>query len=117
MGPKKTQPPIPMSTIPTMQPAMQHILEVVFALPVDSPLHRVMVGNMYTTPEDFLMERDDTIDDLTFKGDDQKLTKIPKGGAGLLKTLKQFVAHQQNQGIPFGPSDWTNITKEQFDKF
>ena len=105
-----------MTTI-ALQPAMQHILEVVFALPVDSPLHRAMEANMYTNPEDLLMEDNDTLDNLTFKGDDKKLAKIPKGGAGLLKALKQYVAHQLNQGIAFGPNDWISITKEQFDKF
>ena len=64
-----------------------------------------------------MMEADDTIDDLIFKGDDKKLVKIPRGGAGLLKTLKQFVAHQQYQGMSFGSADWTNITKDQFDNF
>ena len=47
-----------------MQPSMKHVLEVVFALPPDSPVHRAMEANMYTTPEDFIMETDETIDDL-----------------------------------------------------
>jgi hypothetical protein len=106
-----------MTSTPSLQPAVKHILEVVFALPLDSPLHRAMEANMYTNSEDILMEANDVIDDLTFKGDDKKLIKIPKGGAGLLKTLKQFVAHQQNQGTPLSPSDWINITKAQFDQF
>ena len=50
-----------------MQPSMKHVLEVVFALPPDSAVHRAMEANMYTTPEDFIMEKDETIDDLIFR--------------------------------------------------
>ena len=97
-------------TMSAMQPSMKHVLEVVFALPSDSPVHRAMEANMYTTPEDFIMETDETIDDLILKVDDKKNVKLPKAGAGLLKTFKHFVAHQVLQGIPFGPSDWLTIT-------
>ena len=106
-----------MAPAPNMHPSMQHILEVVFALPEDSPLHRAMANNMYTIPEDFLMEKDDVLDDLAFKGDDKKLAKIPKGGAGLLKSLKHFVTHLQTQGVSFGSNNWSNITRDQFNNF
>ena len=53
-----------MSASLSMQPSMLHVLEVVFALPPDSAIHRAMEGNMYTTPEDFIMETDDIINDL-----------------------------------------------------
>ena len=72
---------------------------------------------MYSTPEDFIMEADDTIDALTIKEDDRKVTKIPPAGVGLLKTFKQFVSHQQLQGVPFGYNDWTSITHDQFNAF
>ena len=101
-----------------MQPSMKHVLEVVFALSPDSPVHRAMECNMYTISEDFIMETDETINDLIFKGNDKKNVKIPKaGGASLLKTFKQFVAHQVLQGIPFGPSDWLTITRDEFNIF
>ena len=109
--------PITMSASPSMQPSMLHVLEVVFALPPDSAVHRAVEGNMYTTPEDFIMETDETIDELIFKGDDKKNVKLPKAGASLLKTFKQFVAHQVLQGIPFGPSDWLTITQDEFNQF
>ena len=63
------------------------------------------------------MEKDETIDELIFKGDDKKNVKLPMAGAGLLKTFKQFVAHQVLQGIPFGPSDWLTITRDEFNIF
>ena len=61
-----------MSASPSMQPSMVHILEIVFALPPDTALHRAMEGNMYTTPENFIMKTDETIDNFIFKRDDKK---------------------------------------------
>ena len=55
-----------------MQPSMVHFLEVVFALPPDSALHRAMEGIMYISPEDFIMETDETMDDLIYRQDDKK---------------------------------------------
>ena len=106
-----------MPASPSIQPSMVHILEVVFALPPDSALHRAMEGNMYTAPKNFIMESDETIDDFIFRGDDKKNVKRPKAEVGLLKTFKQFVAHQQLQGIHFGTNNWVNITQDEFNKF
>ena len=77
-----------MSASPSKQTSMVHILEIPFDLPPDSALHRAMEGNMYTTPEDFIMKTDETIDEFIFKGDDKKNVKLSKAGAGLLKTSK-----------------------------
>ena len=55
-----------MSECPSMQPSIVHILEIVFALPPDSALHRAMESNMYTTPKDYIMVTDKTFDDLNF---------------------------------------------------
>ena len=76
-----------------------------------------MEANMYTTLEDFIIKKEETINDLIFRGDDKKNAKLPKAGAGLLKTFKQFVAYQILQGIPFGPNDWLAITQDEFNKF
>ena len=57
---------------------------------------------MYTTPEDFIMETDEIIDDLIFR-DDKKNVKLPKAGAGLLKTFKQFVANQSYREFLLDP--------------
>ena len=72
---------------------------------------------MYSALEDFIMEANDINDSLVFRGDDRKKTKISPAGASLLKTFKQFVAHQQLQVIPFGSNDWTKITWDQFNAF
>ena len=100
-----------------LDPSLTHILQVVFRLPPESACHRALYGNMYSALKDFIMETDDIINNLAFKGDDRKMTKIPPAGAGLLKTFKQLVAHQQLQGILFGSNDWTKITQDQFNAF
>ena len=43
---------------------MEHILQVVFALPADSPLQKMLSFNMYVEPEDFIMEKDIKLDRL-----------------------------------------------------
>ena len=67
----------------SLAPSLIHILQVVFKLPKDSACHIALHGNMYSTPEDFIMEADDVNDNLAFKGDDRKMTKLPPAGAGL----------------------------------
>ena len=97
---------------------MEHILEVVFNQPPDSPLHRALKRNGYVVPEDFLMESDDNIDELDYIDDNGKKETIIRGHAGLLKMFKQFVAHQHNQGIDYLlPDDWKTITNLQFNNF
>ena len=51
------------------QPIMEHILQVVFALPSDSPLQKMLSYNMYVTPEDFIMESDAILDSLEYPDD------------------------------------------------
>ena len=95
-----------------------HILEVVFDQPTDNPLHRALKRNGYATPEDFFMESDENIDKLDYLDDTRKMETIIRGHAGLLKVLKQFVAHQHNQGVDYLlPDDWKTITEQQFNNF
>jgi hypothetical protein len=95
---------------------MDHILENVFDLSPDSPLHKALDSNMYVAPEDFLMEKDKDLEDLNYQ-DGGKSVKLQKGGVGLLKTFKQFVAYHNNQGQPIGENDWVNITCSEFNTF
>ena len=100
------------------QTVMEHILEVVFALKPDSPIHCALEQNAYRSPIDFLMESDDIINDLKYTDDNKKKQPLERGHAGLIKIFKQFVAHQVNQGVSFsGDAQWKLITKEQFDDF
>ena len=106
------------TTRSTTTTIMEHILEVVFNQPPDSPLHRALKRNGYVVPEDFLMESDDNIDELDYIDDNGKKETIIRGHAGLLKMFKQFVAHQHNQGNDYLlPDDWKTITNLQFNNF
>src|SRR5688572_1692533 len=98
------------------QQIMDHILETVFGLPPDSPLHKTLEYNMYAAPEDFLMETDEDLEDLTYQ-EDGKPVKLLKGGVGLLKTFKKFVAFRNNSAQPVGENDWATITHSEFNTF
>jgi len=76
-----------MSAGPCLDPSLIHILEIVFRLPSDSALHKALHGNMYSAPEDYIIEVDDIVDSLAFRGDDRKVTRILPAGSGLLKTF------------------------------
>ena len=56
---------------------LEHNLEVVFTLKTDSSLHCALESNAYFNPEDFLMEKENVLDDLKYPDDNQK--KIPLG--------------------------------------
>jgi hypothetical protein len=75
-----------------IKPNMEHILKVVFAMPADSPLQKILSYNGYHKPEDFLIKTDATLDTLDYPGETGALATIPTGAASLLKSFKQFVA-------------------------
>jgi hypothetical protein len=52
---------------------------VIFELAPDSPLEKALNHNGYVAPEDFIMEKDDTLDDLEYPNDAKAMVKIPKG--------------------------------------
>ena len=96
---------------------MEHILEVIFALQKNSPLHKALEENMYVMPEDFIMEMDETLEDLMYKDDSGTLVKIPKHGAGLLKTFKWYIAYLSMQGQIIEEKEWVNLTYLNFNLF
>ena len=99
------------------QVTMQHVLEVVLHMPPESPIHRALAHNEYVNPQDFIMETDETLDQLEYPDDTGALTILLKGHAGKFKTLKQFVQHYSNQGNPIGSNGWVSLTEEAFDDF
>ena len=94
-----------------------HILQTVFDLPPDSELEKILSHNGYHQPTDFVIEKDETLDGLAYPNDAKAMVKIMKGDAGLLKSLKHYMAFQVQQGTPLDTEDWVNITAEQFNKF
>src|SRR5688500_12126913 len=97
---------------------MGHILQVVFALPMDSPQEKTLNYNGYAAPEDFITETDDTLDNLDNPNDAGAMVRTSKGSAGSLKSFKQYVAFQAHQGTPINVSSgWSAITWIDFNKF
>src|SRR5687767_14772099 len=98
----------------TLSKDMEHILEEVFALPANSPLHKVLIYNGYGEPLDFTTEPDETLEELDYPDNAGAQAKITKESAGLFKSLKHFVAHQSSQGIKYCENYWTRVTQAQF---
>src|SRR5687768_13520694 len=108
-----------MTTHSKAQLIMDHILQNVFELAADSPLEQALSNEGYVSPKDFLTEEDSLLQSLCFTPEPGKvLVKIPKGSAGLLKSFKQFIAHQVQLGHTFeDDNDWTAITRKEFNSF
>ena len=66
---------------------------------------------------DFTTEPYETLEELDYPDDAGAQVKITKESAGLLKSLKQFVAHQNSQGIQYCENYWTRVTQAQFNPF
>ena len=106
-----------MTTRTQAQITMQHVLEVVLHMPPDSPPHKALAHNGYVKPQDFIMEPDETLDQLQYPDDTGALITLVKGHAGKLKIFKQFVQHYSNQGNPIGTNNWISLTMSEFDDF
>ena len=91
-------------------PTMEHILQVVYALPVDSPLQKTLSYNRYRKPEDFLVETYAILDSLEYPDDTGALVPTPTEAISLLKPLQQYVAYQNSQKVPIHKDYWTTIT-------
>ena len=66
-------------TIPSKaQLIMDHILQDVFALPMDSPLEKILNYNGYVAPENFITETDDTLDNIDYPNDAGTMVRISK---------------------------------------
>src|SRR5688500_13702469 len=93
----------------------EHVLQIVLNLPADSPLQKALEHNYYAEPNDFITELDAVFDNLEYPNDTGALVKLPKGLAGMLKSLKHFTAFRTHQGTPI--VDWTLVTKSEYDGF
>ena len=63
------------------------------------------------------MEYDATLNSLEYPDDTGALAVIPTEAYSLLKPVKQFVAYQNSQKVPYTKDYWTKITQAQFDAF
>ena len=107
-----------MATTCSTKTALEHILDIIFALQADSALHKALSHNAYTILENFLMKNDEGHDALEDPNDKGNLHQIPKGHAGLLKTFKQFITHKSNQGATFNDDDdWRTLIHSDFNSF
>ena len=100
----------------TNKAIVKHILEVVFDLPADSELHKVLSQNNLFSLPSILAYDDANFDNLQFEENNKKTT-IRKGTAGMIRSFKAFVAYQNAIGQPFQNGDWLNITQDNFDNF
>ena len=80
-----------MSAGPSLDPSLSHLLDTMFALKSDSPLHHVLFYGLFSCPKDFNALLDDVLYSLTYPGTDGTLFMIPGIYADLLKAFKQFV--------------------------
>ena len=69
-----------MTTRSKAQQIMDHLIGVVFASGDDTPVAKALDSNGYVAPEDFLMEKNETLDNLAYTDDKWKAIKIPKSG-------------------------------------
>ena len=84
---------------------MDHLIGVMFASGDDTPVAKALDSNGYVAPEDFLMETDETLEQLTYTDDKGNVKKVSKQSSGLLKTFKQFVMHHSTQGQRYEEDD------------
>ena len=87
-----------MSAGPSLSPSLNHLLDTVFALRSNSPLHHALSYGLFSCPEDFNALSDDVLESLTYPGTDGTLFMIPGIYADLLKAFKQFVIFQNKHG-------------------
>ena len=69
---------------------LEYILEVVFALKPDSSLHCALESNVYFNPKNFLMEKEDVVDDLEYPVTNRRRSLL-KGYASLLKKFSNLL--------------------------
>ena len=97
--------------------ALAHIVENVMAQGTSSPIALALEQNKYNSIPDFLMEKDETLEQLDYIDDKAVTTGLLKGHAGLLKIFKSFVANKVSQGITFDSDGWLAVTHVDYDTF
>ena len=99
------------------EPSLYYLLDHVFVLDSDSPLHQALHHERFSCPEDFCMMSFEEFNALTYPGIDGTLLTIPSEYADLLKAFKQFVSYQNTHGWIVSPGHWFEFTFEHFKDF
>ena len=96
--------------------ALAHILDVVFDLDKNSPIHKALEENNIRSPFDLISLAMVEYELLEYTEKDVPL-KLSKGHVGLLKTFKNYVHFKANNGEPIEDNNWVTLTCDEFDKF
>ena len=96
--------------------ALTHILDVVFDLDNNSPVHKALEENNIRSPFDLMSLAPVEYEMLEYKEEGVPLT-LSKGHVGLLKTFKRYVHFKASNGEPIEDEDWVTLTCEEFDQF
>ena len=84
--------------------ALTHILDVVFDLDKDSPIHKALEENNIRSPFDLILLAMVEYELLEYTDKDVPL-KLSKGYVGLLKTFKNYVHFKANNREPIKDKD------------
>ena len=96
--------------------AVAHILDVVFDLDKDSPVHKALEENNITSPFELIQLPPVEYELLEYTDQGAPL-KLTKGHVGCLKTFQKFVHFKASKGEPIGDNDWVKLTSDEFDQF
>ena len=99
------------------KPTMVDLLDIVFALESDSPLHHALYHRRYNHPKDLCMMSLNEIKSLTYTGDNGDLLTISSAYVDLLKAFKEFVIYQNTNGWLIIFENWLELTYEHSHDF
>ena len=98
------------------QSALKHILETVFNLPTNSPIHKSFAYNFIESPYDIIFMEERDFEKLDYYNDDNKVLLLKKGHIGLLRAFQYFILYQHQNS--FVHDDFCmSITREEFNIF
>jgi len=95
--------------------ALKHVLAEVLSQPSDRPLTKALERSGFNKIYDVLLLNQAERNTLTFLDANGVITPLPIGLKNLLRSIKLFSCHSENQGKPI--LDWTKVTRADFNKF
>ena len=104
------------STRTTDAAELQHVVQVVLHQQPASNTEKALTAAGIGSMADMLALSKAQLESLQY-GDAGTLTNLTLGEYGKLWSLVLFSAFCKQEGTPMVPGDWSNVTKDQFDKF